>query len=283
MDCGMKYNDSGSEVAARGKIDFETVRRLAAALPDVEEATTRGSQALKVRGQLLAWIPAHKAVEAETLAVRIAIDQRTELMAADPEVYYLIDHYMNYPAVLVRLSRIHPDALRDLLGMVWRFVTAKASGRKRLREASPMAKTRTSAGVGPAPGLDRGEQLDRVRSVCKSIPGIIEKISHGAPTFFTPKRVFAMFSDNHHGDGRVAVWIPAGSGVQAALIEEAPDTYFKPPYVGVSGWVGVELSMVDDDQLGALIREAFGLMTNKTIAQAEKRSARVGRAKQRKK
>jgi hypothetical protein len=114
--------------------------------------------------------------------------------------------------------------------------------------------------AGPAPKLDRGKQLQRVRKICSSIPGTIEKISHGEPTFFTPKRVFAMFSNNHHGDGRVAVWIPAASGVQAALLAEEPGTYFRPPYVGVSGWVGVELSKVDDEQLGALIREAFRLI-----------------------
>ena len=72
-----------------------------------------------------------------------------------------------------------------------------------------------------------------------------------------------MFANNHHGDGHIAVWLPAGPGVQAALIEETPDTYFRPPYVGVSGWVGVELSRVDDDQLGALIREAFRVVATK--------------------
>ena len=117
-----------------------------------------------------------------------------------------------------------------------------------------------------APKLDNGMQLDRIRRVCGSIPGTIEKISHGEPTFFTPKRVFAMFANNHHGDGHVAVWIPTAPGVQAALIEEAPDTYYRPPYVGVSGWVGVELSKVDEDQLGALIREAYRLVTAKSIA-----------------
>ena len=69
------------------------------------------------------------------------------------------------------------------------------------------------------------------------------------------------------------MWIPAASGVQAALIEEAPDTYFRPPYVGVGGWVGVELSKVDDEQLGALIREAFRL-----IASGYSESARPARA-----
>ena len=95
------------------------------------------------------------------------------------------------------------------------------------------------------------------------MPGAIEKTSHGEPTFFTPKRVFAMFANNHHDDGHVAVWLPAGPGAQDAMIEEAPQIYFRPPYVGPAGWIGVELSRVDDDQLGALIREAFQLSAAK--------------------
>jgi hypothetical protein len=116
-----------------------------------------------------------------------------------------------------------------------------------------------------------GLQLDRVRRICGSIPGTLEKLSHGEPTFFTPKRVFAMFANNHHGNGHVAVWVPAAPGVQAALIEEAPDTYFRPPYVGVAGWVGVELSKVDDEQLGALIREAFRFITSKSSTKRARR------------
>ena len=114
-------------------------------------------------------------------------------------------------------------------------------------------------------------QTARVRRICASIPGTVEKISHGEPTFFTPKRVFAMCSHDHHGDGHIAVWIPAAPGVQEALIEEAPDVYFRPPYVGAGGWVGVELGKVDDDQLGALIREAFRLMEAKTARSARRR------------
>ena len=125
--------------------------------------------------------------------------------------------------------------------------------------------------AGPAPKLDQGTQLERLRRICGSIPGTVEKLSHGEPTFFTPQRVFAMFDNNHHGDGHVAVWIPAAPGVQADLIEEAPETYFRPPYVGVSGWVGVELAKVDDAQLGALVREAFRLVDAKRASQAGKK------------
>jgi len=129
----------------------------------------------------------------------------------------------------------------------------------------------------PAGRKDNGTQLKRLRRVCLSIPGTIEKLSHGEPTFFTPKRVFAMFSNNHHNDGHIAVWLPMGPGVQEALIEEAPAIYFRPPYVGPSGWVGVEMSKVDDDQLGSLIREAFQLMAAKvrgTGAGSARRRAR---------
>jgi hypothetical protein len=124
-------------------------------------------------------------------------------------------------------------------------------------------RQRTRPKSSPAARKDDGRQIKRLRRLCLSIPGTIEKLSHGEPTFFTPKRVFAMFANNHHGDGHVAVWLPTGHGVQEALIEEAPQIYFRPPYVGPAGWVGVELSQVDDDQLGSLIREAYNLITAK--------------------
>ena len=148
----------------------------------------------------------------------------------------------------------------------------------RVAENNQMAEKRAPAIQGPPAKKDDGTQLKRVRLICSSIPGTVEKISHGEPTFFTPKRVFAMFANNHHGDGRVAVWVPAAPGVQAAFIEEAPDTYFRPPYVGVAGWVGVELSRVDDEQLGAVMREAFRLMTAKTVATDRSQPARPNRA-----
>jgi hypothetical protein len=122
----------------RKKIDFDTVREIALGLSGVEDATAYGSQALKVGGRLLTCIPTNKSAEPDSLAVRIGIDQRAELLAAAPDVYYVTDHYVNYPMVLVRMSRIHPDALRDLLGMAWRFVTTKGPARKRtVRKRGP--------------------------------------------------------------------------------------------------------------------------------------------------
>ncbi|MGH9648786.1 MAG: MmcQ/YjbR family DNA-binding protein [Bryobacteraceae bacterium] len=113
------------------KIDFETVRTIALELPDVEDASAYGSLAVKVRGKLMACMAINKSAEPGSLGVRMDFDQRAELVATAPDVYYFTDHYANYPMVLVRLSQIHPDALRDLLGAAWRFVTAKTPGVKR--------------------------------------------------------------------------------------------------------------------------------------------------------
>jgi hypothetical protein len=149
----------------------------------------------------------------------------------------------------------------------------------RLADNDQMAEKRTLHKKPSAAKRDDGTELQRVRRICFSIPGIVEKISHGAPTFFTPKRVFTIFVNNHHDDGHVAVWVPAAPGVQAALIEEDRDTYFRPPYVGVSGWIGVELSRVDEEQLGAMIREAFRLVTAKTSASDRSRRSQPARAR----
>lgn len=115
---------------AAKRITFDTVREIGLALPGAEEGTTYRTPALKVNGQMFACIPNHKSVEPHSLAVRIAFADRDELLAAEPETYYLKEHYVNYPCVLVRLARIRRDALRDLLLMAHRFVSAKASRRR---------------------------------------------------------------------------------------------------------------------------------------------------------
>jgi hypothetical protein len=105
--------------------NFDTVREIGLALPGVEESTAYGSPALKVRGKLLACVPAHRSAEPGSLVVRVDFDDRAELLAADPDVYYVTDHYLNYTSVLVRLSRVTPDVLRDLLGMAHKSVTGR--------------------------------------------------------------------------------------------------------------------------------------------------------------
>ena len=110
------------------------------------------------------------------------------------------------------------------------------------------------------------EQLDRVRRICTSLPGTTEKLSHGEPTFFVGKKVYVMFANNHHGDGHIAIWIPAAPGVQEMLVSTFPRKYFRPPYVGVRGWVGVEIDEVSDDELTSHLIDAWRLIAPKKFA-----------------
>jgi hypothetical protein len=107
------------------KVTFDIVREIGLALPSVEEGTMYGSPALKVRGSLLTCLAINKSAEPESLVVAIDFDQRSGLLAEAPETYYVTDHYVYYPVVLVRLSQIRIGQLRDLLGSAWRFVIAQ--------------------------------------------------------------------------------------------------------------------------------------------------------------
>ena len=106
-----------------------------------------------------------------------------------------------------------------------------------------------------------------------ALPEATEKLSHGEPTFFVRKRVFAMFANNHHNDGHIAVWLPAPSGIQEILIEASPEKFFKPPYVGVRGWIGIELDRMSDGDLTFHIREAWRSVAPKKLLAALKGDA----------
>lgn len=107
--------------------------------------------------------------------------------------------------------------------------------------------------------------LKRIRRICATLPETTEKLSHGEPTFFVHKKVYAMFSNHHHNDGHIAVLLPTPLGMQAVLIEAAPEKFFKPPYVGVRGWVGIELDCIDDQELASYLYEAWRLIAPKKL------------------
>jgi hypothetical protein len=109
------------------------------------------------------------------------------------------------------------------------------------------------------------KQLKRVRRMCMDLPECTEKLSHGEPTFFVNKKVFVIFADNHHDDGRLAVWLPVAMGEQELLIEASPETFFKPPYVGTRGWVGIELKHISNNDLASFIMGAWKLIAPKRL------------------
>jgi hypothetical protein len=99
------------------------------------------------------------------------------------------------------------------------------------------------------------------------LPEATERLSHGSPTFFVrDKKTFVMFLDDHHGDGRLALWVAAAPGVQAEMVDEEPDRFFVPPYVGHRGWLGVRLDRKPDwGEVAGICEDAFRLVAPKTL------------------
>jgi hypothetical protein len=112
---------------------FEAVRRLGLVLPDVEEGTTYGAPALKVHGRMFACLASHRSAEPDTLVVRVSFATRDGLLAEDPDTFYLTDHYVGYPCVLVRLARCRRDTLAELLSAGHAFIARAANVRPRKR------------------------------------------------------------------------------------------------------------------------------------------------------
>jgi hypothetical protein len=112
------------------------------------------------------------------------------------------------------------------------------------------------------------EPLERVRELCLSFPETSERLSHGQPTFFIrDKKSFVMYLDNHHGDGRLALWCAAPPGAQDMLVRANPNGYFVPPYVGHRGWLGVRLDReLPWDEIAGSIEDAYLTVAPKKLA-----------------
>ena len=107
----------------------------------------------------------------------------------------------------------------------------------------------------------RGDPLERLRRIIAGLPETSEKLSHGAPTFWGGKKTFASFALNHHGDGRVALWCKVPPGMQEALVDSDPKSFFVPPYVGPSGWVGIRLDRkLSWDVIAGLLEEGWRMV-----------------------
>jgi len=111
------------------------------------------------------------------------------------------------------------------------------------------------------------EQLDALRKLCLALPETTERLSHGEPTWFVRgKKTFVMFADHHHDDV-LAFWCPAPPGVQEELVRTEPERFFRPPYVGHRGWLGVRLDVdVDWGEIDRIVREAYRQVAPKTLA-----------------
>lgn len=118
-------------------LTFNSVRRMARALPEVCESKIHGKSALKVNGKLLACEPVHSSAEPGCAALRIDFVRRASLLRASPQTYYVTDHYIKYPMVLVRLARIEEKELGNLLCRSWEFVTGEVAGSRSKKRSKP--------------------------------------------------------------------------------------------------------------------------------------------------
>ncbi|MGH9138418.1 MAG: MmcQ/YjbR family DNA-binding protein [Acidimicrobiales bacterium] len=109
--------------------------------------------------------------------------------------------------------------------------------------------------------------LAQLRRICLRLPETSERLSHGSPAFFVGgKTTLAMYLDDHHGDGRLAMWCPAPPGVQGQLVEEEPERFFVPRYVGHRGWLGVRLDRdVDWAEIDGIVADAYRLVAPKRL------------------
>lgn len=117
---------------------------------------------------------------------------------------------------------------------------------------------------GPA---DVAEATARLQAIAASLPEVSERLSHGAVTFFVrSKRTVCYLTDDHHGDGRLALVYPAPPGAQEELVRSEPDRFFRPPYVGHRGWVGLRLDVEPDwDEVAGIVVAAYRQVAPTTL------------------
>ncbi len=115
--------------------------------------------------------------------------------------------------------------------------------------------------------MPRLKPIDRLRKICLALPEVTEKIAWGEPTFRVGGKMFVMFSNNHHNDGRVAAWCNATHATQDLLARTSPERYFVPPYQGTRGWVGVRLEddRADWAEVAELVGEAYRMVAPKRL------------------
>lgn len=110
------------------------------------------------------------------------------------------------------------------------------------------------------------EPLEKLRRLCLALPETTERLSHGEPTWFVRgKKTFVMYADHHHDD-RLAFWCAAPAGAQETLVAAEPERFFRPPYVGHRGWLGVYLDVeVDWDEIAEVVSDAYRMVAPKSL------------------
>jgi hypothetical protein len=117
--------------------------------------------------------------------------------------------------------------------------------------------------------MSKAGLAERIRAICMELPGVTEKLSHGSPAFFAGRQFLMLWVDGHHQNGFPHLWCAAPPGAQSELVTSEPDRFFRPPYVGGRGWIGVRLDgTIDWDEIGTVCEEAFRTVASKKLIAA---------------
>lgn len=228
--------------------------------PGVTEGTSYGTPAFRVRNKFLARL--HE--DGESLVIKCA--DRDQLLEANPKAFHVTKHYLNYPLVLVRFSKVRRNKLREVIEEAWRI---EATPRLvKLYESGEYTPPPSEKKPKPEPTRSKSSAADhisRARRICLALPEVEEKEAWGSPTFRVKGKMFAMYVNNHHCDGRIALWLHAPPGVQAMLVDAEPEKFFIPPYQGPYGWVGVHLDRNSDAEIEFHARQAYCMVAPKKL------------------
>ncbi|GAA4940301.1 hypothetical protein EV188_106267 [Actinomycetospora succinea] len=117
--------------------------------------------------------------------------------------------------------------------------------------------------------MDPDELVERLRQVCLALPEVTEKVSHGSPSWFV-RKMFVSYVGHHHGDEHLAIWVAAPEGAQEEMVTADPARFFRPPYVGHRGWLGMRLDVEtggpDWDEVREVVADAYRVIAPKKLA-----------------
>ena len=130
--------------------------------------------------------------------------------------------------------------------------------------------------------MPRSNPIEKLRKICLALPDATEKEAWGEPTWRVGGKMFAMFDNNHHDAGRIAVWCKAPIGFQSMMVEQAPRRFFVPPYVGANGWVGMRLDLdVDWNEIASVVNQAYRMASEKPSGAARAIRSKIAKAARR--
>ena len=258
-------------------VSVDEMVAIATALPNVTEGSRWGMRTWMIGTKGFAWERPFSKADVKRFGanptpsgpiVALAVEDlnaKESVLSAAPKGVFTIAHFDGFAAVLVQLDVVTKRTLQRLLEDAW-----LACAPQQMADAYVASqKSPTNPSARKSKSVPRMlEPIDRLRALCMALPDVVERISHGEPTFFVQgKKAFVMTVDDHHGDGNRGFWCAAPPGAQAAMVADDPSRFFRPPYVGGRGWIGVRFDdrATDWNEITDIVEQAYRCVAPKGL------------------